>query len=280
MNYYERHLGDYARDTAHLSLLEHGVYTLLLDRYYATEEPIPGDQAHRLARARTEDERAAVDIVLSEFFQKQDSDENPVGFVWVNRRVEEEIEKARHRIDTARENGKKGGRPRKSAEKNPKETQGKPSGLPVGTPEETQPVTGSKAHQTPDTRHQELASLAPAREPSDAGRACLLMRQAGCTGTNPSHPALLAALAEGVTPEALAATASEGIEAGKSRPFAWAITTSRSRHAEGAAPIATGDRHEAPRKLSSIERIEANVRRGQQHDADGFIDAKAIGHAG
>lgn len=38
--------------------------------------------------------------------------------------------------------------------------------------------------------------------------------------------------------------------------------------------------HEAPRKLSSIERIEANVRRGQQHDADGFIDAKAIGHAG
>ncbi len=24
MNYYERHLGDYAKDTAHLSMLEHG----------------------------------------------------------------------------------------------------------------------------------------------------------------------------------------------------------------------------------------------------------------
>lgn len=27
MNYYERHLGDYARDTGHLSIMEHGVYT-------------------------------------------------------------------------------------------------------------------------------------------------------------------------------------------------------------------------------------------------------------
>jgi uncharacterized protein YdaU (DUF1376 family) len=68
MNYYERHLGDYARDTAHLSILEHGVYTLLLDRYYATEQPIPADQAHRVARARSREEKAAVDAVLSEFF--------------------------------------------------------------------------------------------------------------------------------------------------------------------------------------------------------------------
>ena len=45
VNYYERHLGDYARDTAHLTMVEHGAYTLLLDRYYATESPIPADQA-------------------------------------------------------------------------------------------------------------------------------------------------------------------------------------------------------------------------------------------
>jgi len=84
VNYYERHLGDYARDTAHLSLLEHGVYTLLLDRYYSTEAPIPVDQAHRVARARTREERAAVDAVLSEFFA-----ESPEG--WRNRRCDEEI---------------------------------------------------------------------------------------------------------------------------------------------------------------------------------------------
>ena len=45
MNYYERHLGDYARDTGHLSMLEHGAYTLLMDRSSASEQGIPADQA-------------------------------------------------------------------------------------------------------------------------------------------------------------------------------------------------------------------------------------------
>jgi len=108
VNYYERHLGDYAKDTGHLSLLEHGVYTLLLDRYYATEQGIPADQAHRLARARTADERAAVDAVLADFFVLVDG-------VWINHRVGEELAKANARINAARENGKKGGSPKKKA---------------------------------------------------------------------------------------------------------------------------------------------------------------------
>lgn len=69
MHYYERHLGDYAKDTIHLSLLEHGVYSMLLDRYYGTEQPIPHNQAYRLAGARTNEEQAAVDVVLEEFFE-------------------------------------------------------------------------------------------------------------------------------------------------------------------------------------------------------------------
>ena len=84
MNYYERHLGDYARDTGHLSLLEHGVYVILLDRYYATEAPIPADQAYRIARARTDDERAAVDAVLSDFFTLSDG-------AWRQARVDKAI---------------------------------------------------------------------------------------------------------------------------------------------------------------------------------------------
>lgn len=106
VNYYERHLGDYARDTAHLSMVEHGAYTLLLDRYYATERGIPADQVHRLARARSEDERAAVDAVLADFFKLVDG-------LWVHGRVESEIQKANNRINAARENGKKGGNPYK-----------------------------------------------------------------------------------------------------------------------------------------------------------------------
>lgn len=143
MNYYERHLGDYARDTAHLSPLEHGVYTLLLDRYYATEEPIPASQIHRLARARSPEERAAVDAVLEEFFTLD-------GDAYRNRRADEEIEKARARITTAQVNGRRGGRPKKNPVGFETETNSEPAGFSTGSKMETQ----KKAHQTPDTKHQ------------------------------------------------------------------------------------------------------------------------------
>lgn len=76
---------------------------------------------------------------------------------------------------------------------------------------------------------------------SDAGRACVLMRQAGCHTTNPSHPDLLAAIAEGVTPEALGDTVREGLNRPTpvSNVFPWAITTARNRLAQGGQPITT-----------------------------------------
>jgi len=86
MNYYEHHLGDYAKDTGHLSMLEHGAYRILLDRYYSTEAGIPEGQVYRLARARSEEEKAAVDVVLEEFFYLVDG-------IWINRRAEEELER-------------------------------------------------------------------------------------------------------------------------------------------------------------------------------------------
>lgn len=118
MNYYERHLGDYARDTAHLSLVEHGAYTILLDRFYATEQGIPQDQAHRIARARTKEERAAVDAVLAEFFVLENG-------AYVQKRALGEIEKAQARIKAARENGRTGGRPKR----NPEPTRQEPTGF-------------------------------------------------------------------------------------------------------------------------------------------------------
>jgi uncharacterized protein YdaU (DUF1376 family) len=102
MNYYQRHLGDYMRDTRHLSILEHGVYTLLLDWYYIHERGIPEGMEFRLTSARTKAEREAVNNVLAEFFSLEDG-------TWINRRAEEEISRA----VALRENGKKGGRPTK-----------------------------------------------------------------------------------------------------------------------------------------------------------------------
>jgi len=68
VNYYKRHIGDYMKDAGHLSLLEHGVYTRLMDVYYTRESGIPADQAARLIGARSKDELAALAQVTQEFF--------------------------------------------------------------------------------------------------------------------------------------------------------------------------------------------------------------------
>lgn len=70
LNFYKHFLGDYARDTAHLSLLEHGAYRVLLDSYYATEKPLPAEKAalYRICKAFSAGERRAVDRVAEQFF--------------------------------------------------------------------------------------------------------------------------------------------------------------------------------------------------------------------
>lgn len=72
MNYYEKNLGDYAKEAGHLSMAEHGAFNLLLDYYFANEKPLPKDQAYKIARARAPEERETVDLVLAEFFELQE----------------------------------------------------------------------------------------------------------------------------------------------------------------------------------------------------------------
>ncbi len=71
-SWYPFYVGDYARKTAHLSMLEHGAYRLLLDHYYATGEPLPDDNVKlfRICRARTPSERQSVLSTVAEFFTK------------------------------------------------------------------------------------------------------------------------------------------------------------------------------------------------------------------
>lgn len=223
MNYYERHLGDYARDTAHLTMIEHGAYGLLLDRCYATEQGIPDGQAHRLARARTREEKAAVDAVLSEFFTLVDG-------LWVNRRVIEEIEKTHRRIGAAKENGKRGGRPKKERGGSENETQQKPSGLFVGSENETQ----QKAHQTPNTIHQSpdpiIKDDTKGSPPTRAGAVCVALRAEGMSSVNPQHPDLLALLANGAEIQEFVDAARLAKERGKG--FAYVIGIVKGQRAD------------------------------------------------
>ncbi|MFM0101976.1 YdaU family protein [Paraburkholderia rhynchosiae] len=94
MNFYKRHIGDYLKDTAHLTLLEHGVYTRLLDVYYTRESGIPDAQAARLIGARGKEEFAALKVVLDEFFELIDG-------TWIQDRCEREIHATGPKSDDA-----------------------------------------------------------------------------------------------------------------------------------------------------------------------------------
>ena len=68
MNYYRRHLGDYAAQAGYLSALEHGVYTLLLDWYHKNERAIPRELVYQISKASSRTEKQAAEKVLKAFF--------------------------------------------------------------------------------------------------------------------------------------------------------------------------------------------------------------------
>ena len=74
MDWYKRYLGDYARDTGRLSVMEHGAYNLMLDQFYSTEEalPVEHDEIYRLVRAIRPEEQAAVDKILVRYWRLTD----------------------------------------------------------------------------------------------------------------------------------------------------------------------------------------------------------------
>ena len=161
MNYYNFHIGDYRRDTTHLSMLEHGAYRQLLDMYYLNETPIPTETQVVIRRlsARSQDEVNAVEIVLKEFFI-----ETPDGYV--HKRCDADIAQYQAKADINKVNGKLGGRPKK--------TQVVIDGLIIET--KVEPKITLTNNQEPITNNQEpnktktapQAASAKARKSDDA----------------------------------------------------------------------------------------------------------------
>lgn len=137
MNYYPRYLGDYQRKTSHLSLIQHGVYAVLMDHYYALCKPLPADneQLYRICRAISVAEQRAVDTVVQEFFPV-----SPDG-LRRNSRCDEEIAKWEVKAETNRVVGKTGGRPKKKPTENPDGNHDGSRGGASDNPHETQSVS-------------------------------------------------------------------------------------------------------------------------------------------
>jgi len=150
VKYYRRYMGDYARDTGHLTALQHGFYTLLLDWQYAKRAPIPAQiaSAYSIAKAHRKNERELCLAVLEEFFPVTDGER------W-NKRAKQEITKGETAIDAMREAGKKG-----AAMRWP--TPRKPDSLPHSLPHE---VNHGVPIDPPTTNQEQGAFGAPVPDP-------------------------------------------------------------------------------------------------------------------
>lgn len=97
MHYYTFRIGDYRRDTAHLNLLEHGIYRQLIDTYYLSEKPLCADLATlmRTHCIRTEEEERSLKNVLHDFFQLEDDGWHHTGCDRLIQQYKEKSEKAR-----------------------------------------------------------------------------------------------------------------------------------------------------------------------------------------
>ena len=147
MHYYQRNIGDYARDTGHLTVLEHGLYALMLDWYYLNERPITEFDLKRISRGMVDEAK----VILVEFF-KETADG------WVHSYADRLIAEYHGKAEQNRLNGRRGGRPR--AEKNPEITQSVSSGLPDGSQEEPGriPTVTLTNNQEPRTNNQKIKS--------------------------------------------------------------------------------------------------------------------------
>ena len=109
MHYYQFNIGDYRKDTVHLSRLEHSIYRDLIDWYYLDEKPIPKEtqSVSRRLRLVSQEEQNALLAVLEDFFICSEDG-------WKHKRIDQEIQGYHGMCETNRTNGSKGGRPKKN----------------------------------------------------------------------------------------------------------------------------------------------------------------------
>lgn len=245
MNYYEKHIGDFIKDTIGLSMLEEGAYNRMLDQVYQTERPLPVEkkEIYRMARANSLAERKAVDYVLLKFFEQDTNG-------YIQKRAMEAIEEywdrepaEQEKKENAKERKRRSRERRKALFEQLREHGVVPDfNASIRTLEAAlSRVTGSDSHapvtgdgtitQTPDTNHQtpvlkpighraseqpELARGGPTSEnagkpevtPTAAALLSQAMRKHGVM-SNPGDPRLIALGNQGVTVETVEAACEE-----------------------------------------------------------------------
>jgi uncharacterized protein YdaU (DUF1376 family) len=104
MHYYQFNIGDYARDTVGISLIEDIAYRRLIDNYHLNEKPLNGCSTHVARIIGMKEYIDEVGYVLNRFFRQDDQ-----GF-WSHKRIEQNILEYRQikkvKIDAGKASGK------------------------------------------------------------------------------------------------------------------------------------------------------------------------------
>ena len=264
MNYFEFHLGDWAKKCSHLTAVEEGLYMRLLHWYYGNERCLPSDtkQVCRIARVRAANERAACVRVLHEFFELMDDG-------WHNARADKEIarfekgvlpnteKRAQLALRQQRSRLRRQSMfdalravsvvPHFNATNYALADLCKEHGIPV--PEYgpiggnvtrdvtvTSQLTDTHAQQPdtsicspPVTRHGDATAVTGVTEEA-LGTAVRAIRKAGFAAVNAQDPRLMALLRDGAQADELAVVAAEATAKGKG--WAWFLATVKGRRAD------------------------------------------------
>ena len=123
------YLSDYVSQSRKLTMLQRGAFIDLSVLYFQENLKLnySKEQIYRMVFAFEKEEKETVDFILDNYFTK--SENKPTGFYWVSNQLNDIGDKVLKKLKASRENGKKGGRGKKS--------ENKPTGSNLLNPEKT-----------------------------------------------------------------------------------------------------------------------------------------------
>lgn len=302
MNYYDRHIGDFIKDTLGLTMLEDGAYNRLLDQIYQTERPLPRDkkEVYRLARAHSAPERKAVDYVLDKFFELADDGymqkraQAALEEYWdrepteqnkrenTNERQRRSRERRKHLFDELRKHGVT---PAFNASMKTLESELSRVTSGDGHTQRHEPVTrDDTATQTPDTNTQSPGTTPPVTDQPESGGcdnvtvtpAAVLSKAMRDfqVSANPSDPRLMALAAQGVAAETVRAACED---AKRSKPnerippaYVFSILERWAKEAAGLNATGAAQPRASPRQAqqANTQNLLNRINGNRSHDPD------------
>jgi len=137
------YMGEYLRDTQHLSTLEHGAYLKLIIHYYATQEPIPNDdELLRQITCLTKHNWKKISLKIKNLFEINEKS-------LVQKRIEQELAKTKNISEIRRIAALKSHRSRSEAEKDSSISTANAKLLQVQSQPQSQPQKKEKSTPLP-----------------------------------------------------------------------------------------------------------------------------------